>query len=35
MQLHHQIFGTVRVVTISERIDHDNAEDFKNAATAP
>ena len=31
MQLHHQIFGTVRVVTISGRIDHDNAEDFKNA----
>lgn len=31
MQLKHQIFGAVRVVAITGRIDHDNAEDFKNA----
>ena len=31
MQLHHQTFGNARIVNISGRIDHDNAEDFKHA----
>ena len=31
MQLQHQTFGNARNVEFSGRIDHDNAEDFKNA----
>ena len=31
MQLNTRNFGTVRVVKMTGRIDHDNSEDFKNA----
>lgn len=31
MQLHHQTFGNARIVQMAGRIDHDNAEAFKNA----
>ena len=31
MQLHQQNFGNARIVKMTGRIDHDNAEDFKNA----
>ena len=31
MQLNNQNFGSVRVVKMTGRIDHDNSEDFKNA----
>ena len=34
MQLNHRVFGSVRVVRVSGRIDHDSAEDFKNALQA-